>query len=325
MFGLLRISSVSALAALLFSSLWHAQILAEEPVAPAVENRQPAPEADEGTLFTRLVRDDNDQPRSLDTSIVRYQKKPDDEVFVDLIGAIHIGDQNYYEELNERFEQYDALLYELVAPQGSRVPKGGKSNLSGVGQLQSGLKDLLGLEYQLEQIDYTKENFVHADMSPEQFSKTMEARGEDAVSLIARMLAQGIVQQSRSKGHNQDLNLLAAFLSPNRELLLRRAMAEQFDDIGQSMVAFEGPEGSTLIAERNKVCLEVLDQQLQSGTKKIGVFYGAGHMADMERRLKEQFGLLPGKQEWIVAWDLRDDVERDEDDAGADDTETSGE
>lgn len=313
MFPWRMLGFASALAGLLMiGAADQKQTLAAEPPVAPPERAQPAAEAAEETPFTRLVRDENDEPLALETAIVRYQRQPADDVYVDLIGAIHIGDGAYYEQLNERFEQYDALLYELVAPQGTRIPKGkGKSSLSGVGQLQSGLKDLLGLEYQLEQVDYTPENFVHADMSPDQFSQTMERRGEDAVSLIARLLAQGIVQQTKTKGKNQDLNLLAAFLSPNRALMLRRAMAEQFDDIGQSMVAFEGPDGSTLIAERNKVCLEVLDQQLKAGVKKIGVFYGAGHMADMERRLKDQFGLHPGDPEWIVAWDLRDDADRE--------------
>ena len=57
--------------------------------------------------------------------IVRYAKPGADKdgLYVDLIGAIHIGDKAYYQQLNKDFSAYDALLYELVAPQGTRVPK----------------------------------------------------------------------------------------------------------------------------------------------------------------------------------------------------------
>ncbi len=48
----------------------------------------------------------------------------------------------------------------------------------------------------------------------------------------------------------------------------------------------EGPKGSTLIGERNKRALDVLKKQIASGKKKIAVFYGAGHMVDMEKRLR---------------------------------------
>ena len=45
---------------------------------------------------------------------------------VDLIGAVHVGEKSYYEALDKQFEDYDAVLYELVAPEGTRVPKGSK-------------------------------------------------------------------------------------------------------------------------------------------------------------------------------------------------------
>ena len=32
---------------------------------------------------------------------------------VDLVGAVHIGDQAYYEKLNRQFKKYDAVLYEM--------------------------------------------------------------------------------------------------------------------------------------------------------------------------------------------------------------------
>ena len=43
-------------------------------------------------------------------------------VVVDLVGAVHLGDKAYYERLNELFENYDAVLYEFVAPEGYEVP-----------------------------------------------------------------------------------------------------------------------------------------------------------------------------------------------------------
>src|SRR5690349_13867624 len=33
---------------------------------------------------------------------------------VDLVGAVHIADAPYYQELNRRFATYDAVLFELV-------------------------------------------------------------------------------------------------------------------------------------------------------------------------------------------------------------------
>jgi hypothetical protein len=82
-------------------------------------------------------------------------------------------------------------------------------------------------------------------------------------------------------------------------------MAEQFEDLETSMKAFDGPDGSTIISERNKIALKVLAEELAEGKKKIGIFYGAGHMPDLERRLREEFQLEQQSQRWLVAWDLK--------------------
>src|SRR5690625_6813811 len=47
-----------------------------------------------------------------------------------------------------------------------------------LGLIQGGLKNLLGLSFQLEEIDYTAANFMHADLSPGELEAAMEARGE---------------------------------------------------------------------------------------------------------------------------------------------------
>ena len=62
-------------------------------------------------------------------------------------------------------------------------------------------------------------------------------------------------------------------------------MAETFEDLQGSLLAIEGPEGSTIVSQRNKVALDVLRKALAAGKTKIAIFYGAGHMPDMEQRL----------------------------------------
>ena len=52
----------------------------------------------------------------------------------------------------------------------------------------------------------------------------------------------------------------------------------------------EGPKGSTLISGRNKVALDVLRKEIAAGKKKIAIFYGAGHMPDFQKRLRDDFG-----------------------------------
>jgi hypothetical protein len=257
--------------------------------------------------YIRLMRDDKGRPLALQTAIVRFVA--DDEarkgLEVDLVAAVHIGEKSYYEELNKQFGGYDALLYELVAPEGTRVPKGGAKSNHPVSRLQTGMKNLLDLDFQLDHIDYQSENFVHADMSPDSFSKSMDERGESIWALVFRMLGQSMAEQNKGE-KSVDAELLLALFDKNRALALKRVLAEQFEDLEGMMSAFNGPDGSTLITERNKRALEVLGKEIASGKKRLAIFYGAGHMPDMARRLIADFKLKPARENWVTAWDLHD-------------------
>jgi hypothetical protein len=220
------------------------------------------------------------------------------------VGAVHVGEKSYYETLNKRFEGYDVVLYELVAPDGTRVPKGGRTSAHPVGMLQSVLKDMLGLEHQLAAVDYTKENLLHADMSPDDFAKSMADRNESFMGMFFRMMGQAMAQQSLGKNRTSDFDMLAALFDRDRAGALKRVMAEQFADIEGMMRALDGPDGSTIITERNKVALGKLREQIAAGKKKIAVFYGAGHLGDMEKRLVTDFQLKRTGEEWLDAWNL---------------------
>jgi hypothetical protein len=262
-----------------------------------------------GTKFLRVRRDANGEPLSMEAAIVRYVpvKGKNRGLSVDLVAAVHVGDADYYRQLNEAFTKYDALLYELVAPEGTRIPKGGggMTRSSAVGAIQGGMTSILGLAFQLEAIDYTKDNFVHADLSPDEFSRMMKERGESVLQIFFRMMGQAMAQQNRDPAGGGDVGLLMALFAKDRDLRLKRIMAEQFEDLEGSMRAFEGPNGSTIITERNKRALAVLADQIEAGKRKIGIFYGAGHLPGMESQLLDEFGLKRSKVRWVEAWDLR--------------------
>lgn len=271
--------------------------------------------------FLRLTRDANGNLVSMDTAIVSYvpvDGRPNG-LHVDLIGAVHIGERGYYEQLNRAFEDYDVVLYELVAPKGTRIPKGGaRRSAHPVSLLQSGMKDMLGLEAQVERIDYQKQNLMHADMSPDDFSKSMEDRGDNMFAMFFRVLGRSLAQQSKQQALAQsgkragrstsDADLLLALFDPKRSNKLKQLMAEQFEDLEGMMDVLEGPDGSTLISERNKVALKELNRQMESGKRKIGIFYGAGHLPDMEKRLIKDFDLKRDSVRWLPAWHLADDA-----------------
>ena len=295
---------------------------AAEPARPragAVAEEEAAP-VDE-VEFLRLSRDAKGRPASLDTSIVHYRETEASAraagrrtpVEVDLVGAVHLGGKGYYDTLDRLFEEYDAVLYELVAPDNARIPKPGRKASGAIGNAQHGMTKMLGLEFQLDQIDYSAENFVHADMSPKEFDAAMQKRGESWWTMFTRLMTEGVERAERGKPTGPELgigDLWGLFFGKDREVRLRRIMAEQFTDMEVLTAAFGGEEGSSLITDRNGAALEVLSEQIANGKKRMAIFYGAAHMEDFDRRLREDFGMEPGEGEWVEAWDLRMPGER---------------
>ncbi len=284
------------------------------PAAEAESAKPPAEEKAKGSEFLRILRNEEGEPLAMQTAVVRYV--PIDEskagLFVDLVGAVHIGEKSYYKELNELFPAYDAMLYELVAPEGTRVRAEDHAGppTHPIGALQVGMQGMLGLEHQLQQVDYSPENFVHADMSPDEFAESMKRRDESFFKMFFRALGQSAARQNIEGQGTSDAELLFALFSKDRTLRLKRILAEQFGDLEQSTAVFDGPDGSTILTERNKKALEVLDREIKAGKKKLAIFYGAAHLPDMERRLHDEFHLKPTETRWINAWKL-DSAESD--------------
>lgn len=311
--------NVALAAALAVPTLLHA-----EPATVAEPNaaRRTTP-----TDFIRIEKKDGKKPVALQTAVVRYApREGDGGVTVDLIGAVHIGEVSYYRALNKLFTQYDALLYEHVAPKGAEVPK--KRHPRGANPLsllQSIPQSMLGLESQLEQVDYSPENFVHADMSPKQLAAAMQARGDNALTLALSAMTEMIRQQNRMEhqaeqgdathGAGADLNpdaLLAALDDPVR---LKSMLAVQLASAGSATDLLGGNLNQLLIKDRNQAATKVLIKQIAQGKKRIGIFYGAAHMADFEQRLAG-LDFEKEKHDWLTAWDLTANHARPLDAAG---------
>jgi hypothetical protein len=288
--------------------------VASAPLLAADKKTDPKKTA-EPTKFLRLKRDGKDNPTALEVAITRYVPADGTKgVTVDLVGVVHIGDKEYYQALNKKFKDYDVVLYELVAPEGTRVPEGGKREKENLlSKIQDGMKNMLELDSQLEYIDYSKKNFVHADLSPEKMKEAMKERGDDGFTVALSVFTEYLRKQNKAemkkdkeptKGTpSEDLDLLSLLTDPQAATKLKRTMAEQFEAEGGD--GGLGPTLNTILVEdRNKAALKVLQKEMAKGNKKIAIFYGAAHMPDFEKRLKEDFDMKKDSQEWLTAWDM---------------------
>ena len=260
------------------------------------------------TQFIRIAADKG-EPTALETAVVRYRAAGD--LTVDLVSVVHIGEAAYYRKLNKLFADYDVVLYELVAPQGTVIPKGGRNSDNPLSLLQKAATLILALDLQTEHVDYTRKNFVHADLSPQEMAEAIRKRGDSGLTIALSVLADLLRQQNLAELQKKDgkeadePDLLALFTDPTGPAKFKRLLAQHLAAMDKPDAALGRTLSTILVDDRNQAAMKVLHKQIEGGKKKIAIFYGAAHMPDFEKRLRAELDLAPAGTQWVQAWDLR--------------------
>ena len=267
--------------------------------------------SEQATEFVRVSVDDDDKPLALQLAITRYvPRSRNGTTQVDLISAIHIGDKAYYEDLNARFADYDALLYELIAPKDTVIATRDPQQQSIISSMQVAMKSMLALSFQLDEIDYSAGNFVHADLSPAELSDRMAERGESLYVYFWRLFYASFEDYGQDPLGLQNVNLLSAMLSAGSNNAFKTMLAYEMTNLEKTSEILGDDSESAVIGARNQRAIDVLREQMDSGAKRIAIFYGAAHMPDMEERLLQQFDLVYLDTSWVDAWRLDTRVDR---------------
>ncbi len=298
-------------------------LVAQEAPAPVPTPATEAPAAKPAVPPSDFIRYQEEGAEArLETAVKTYTNA--DGVSVDLVGVVHIADLAYYEKLNQQLTTYDAVLYELVGdPAALKEAQEGKSEsnpdakatkaaaaANPLRAMQKMVGQLLRLTFQLDHIDYTKPNFIHADLSAEQFSKLQADKGENLMTLLSR--AMKMEKEGKLGIDEKDANLdlgqiFAALNGKGGSDALKIIMAKVFDKAESMVESFEGPDadkGSVLLTERNKVVNAKLIESVKAGKKKLAIFFGAGHLPGLETLIKAQ-GFKPEKETWLTAWSMK--------------------
>ena len=229
----------------------------------------------------------------LQTGITRYVK---DGATVDLIGAVHIGDKAYYAALNQQFTKYEVVLFEMIGGEHMNAAPAPAAEAARrphpLAILYGAIADSLALTGQVDHIDYTAKNFLHADLTANEFAEKQEERGESLFSFAL---------QSKDGAKSPDALRLAYGLLARRPDHLKLSIIQTLGAGDDQVAALAGD--NVVIGDRNARCLEVLARELAAGRKNVGIFYGAAHFPDMEKRLLEQ-GFVRTDQQWLTAWNV---------------------
>lgn len=245
------------------------------------------------------------------TSICRF-RHPDSGQLVSLVGAVHIGEKAYYQQIQAELDRHDLVLYELVGGPAPGSPEAKNdaahqrddqpSRLGFIQDLQQGMQSILQLQHQMDGIDYTRNNLRHADLDADQFASALAENGLFNINPAALMKGLGPALLD-------GIGLQAALMSQDENAVNRvrwmmgKMMAESTSQMAMLGVEnIEKPE-DLILGIRNDQVWKVLQRSLPEGWRRIAIFYGAAHLPDFRRRLLEE-GWIFEELKWISAWKI---------------------
>jgi hypothetical protein len=277
---------------------------AQEPAAPAAAGAKPAEPID----YMRYSRVDDERGR-LEVQLVRFADAGGREVT--LVPAVHVADGAHYDALNQRFATFEKVLYELIADAADRPEPGAEGGA--LTFVQRAITQGLGVQFQLDRIDYRARNFVHADLTPQEFTRLQEERGESLLTLLLQAMASAPMRPEEADDEQQGgaaapkpPDIVAALRAGRGPWALKLMLAPQFEQLERLSLGVDehGEDQSLLLGERNARAVQVLEQELQAGRRRLAIYYGAAHMPDIEQRIRK-LGFAPAHGEWLTAWDIQ--------------------
>ncbi len=258
------------------------------------------PEAAPPKSYIRLEAAKGDAPAALATGVARlFDERTRTTVF--LVGAVHVADADYYARVQDVLDGCDVVLFEGVghAAGGGPPDPAEMERYDSLFKLQLKLKDLLGLTFQRDGLDYGRKFWKNADVDMESLSAEMQR--EDVGLPTDPPLIRGLLKLVMGV-------LDASQLGENPEF--RRQLKSQAAAALAAADSLFGGEmrklGKVLIDWRNDAALKCLDEEIARGApgRWIAVFYGAGHLPDMEAKLAQR-GFEYQGVDWLRAWELR--------------------
>ncbi len=174
--------------------------------------------------------------------------------------------------------------------------------------LQAELAKALGLEFQLDSIDYDRPNFRCSDMSMDQLQRALEAEGLDMTPLEGSLAASSLPGRI-TVFILRIVRTLDIFFDGMIADALKVMLIELFSDeafLEQSLRQFGEGFARVLIEQRNQVVLDDLKVILENeqDVRSLAIFYGAAHMPDMAQRLMGQLGYRPEGEQWFTAFEV---------------------
>ena len=249
---------------------------------------------------------------ALQISLRRFVPAKGNGPVVWLSGASHLGESNYFAALQRHLDTQPLVLFEGVGAKSKKMRFDPEEEVS----IQHTMATALGLVFQLSAIDYDRPSFRNSDMTIAQLQQLLAsgrggggARSTDAKAGEKFQELLNVMDGSSVLGTLMHMGLKFIGSNPKLQAMTKVLLVEILGELKGDMSQMQGmpPEiqrmMEVIIRERNKVVFDDLKAEMRSfgAPRSISVFYGAGHMADLEKRLHSELNYRPKDELWLTA------------------------
>jgi hypothetical protein len=249
-----------------------------------------------------------------------------------LAGVMHVGEPEYYRALQHFLDAQTVVLCEGInpdarphhvhdataaatnEPMAAAPPTGANGDYS----MQSALARCLGLVFQLEAIDYDRTNFLNSDLSILQIQRIMAggrtgaAPGPEGGTNVSFEVLLKIMDGSSFLGSLFKMGMELIASSPELQGMAKLTLIEAVGRLKGDLSDVQGlpPDWKhlvkVLIQARNQHLLGDVSAELKKipASGSIAVFYGAGHMDDLEKRITGDLHYRPAADIWLTAFSV---------------------
>lgn len=275
--------------------------------------------------YTRVQRPDADTIQ-LQIAVRKFVPARGRGPAVWLSGVSHIGDAAYYAALQQHLDAQSLVLFEAIGGRDRAVQFNPEEQTS----VQHTLATSLGLVFQLASIRYDRPHFRNSDLTLPELQRLLSGNsgagdgrnpegsppageagrgGEAGGGGREFRELMGIMDGSSLLGAIVHMGIKIIGTTPKLQAMTRLAMIEVLGRFQGDLSEVQGmpPElqrlMTVIIRSRNDVVLRDLKPLLgRAGAgRSISVFYGAGHMADLEQRLVSELGYRRQEEVWHTA------------------------
>jgi hypothetical protein len=238
-----------------------------------------------------------------------------------LTGVSHLGDSNYYAGLQRLLDAQTVVFFEGISDQPSSDPhergaaRPRPAQETERSSLQASLAASMGLVFQLEAIDYARPQFRNSDLTISELREILKTYQPAPGEASAGERFEGVLQLMQGSSFLDSLlqaGLRFLSISPKLRALGRLMLIDVIGDLQGDLERLPNlpPDMKqlleVLLQRRNEKVIAELKSSLKTMQPKdtVAIFYGVGHMPDLELRLRRDLNYRPGPQLWLTAFEV---------------------